>query len=68
MGKEAEHNPRLSDLAAHDRPRERLAEVGVHGLRDAELLAILLRVGSPGENAVRMAEKGRKRGLWCSSA
>ncbi|MCI0627469.1 MAG: DNA repair protein RadC [Acidobacteria bacterium] len=57
MGTEREYKPRISDLAAHDRPRERLAEVGARGLRDAELLAILLRTGRAGENVVRLAER-----------
>jgi DNA repair protein RadC len=45
------------DLPEDDRPRERLIQVGARGLRDAELLAILLRVGIKGENAVRVAER-----------
>ena len=57
MGKETEYLPRITDLSAHDRPRERLAEAGPQALRDAELLAILLRVGSPGENVVRLTER-----------
>jgi DNA repair protein RadC len=57
MSKEDEYYPRMTDLEAHDRPRERLAEIGARSLRNAELLAILLRVGSTGENAVRQAER-----------
>lgn len=49
--------PRILDLPKDDRPRERLLQVGARGLRDAELLAILLRVGIKGENAVRVAER-----------
>ncbi len=49
------YNPRITDLPEDDRPRERLAEVGAAGLRHAELLAILLRVGVEGENAVRVS-------------
>jgi len=52
-----EYNPRITDLPQDDRPRERLVEVGPGGLRHAELLAILLRVGTKGENAVRVAER-----------
>lgn len=48
---------RISDLSANDRPRERLAEVGAENLGTAELLAILLRVGVHGENAVQMAQR-----------
>ncbi len=40
-----------------DRPRERLMSVGVEELRLAELLAILIRSGRPGESAVDAGEK-----------
>lgn len=45
----------ISDMPASDRPRERLARLGDAGLSDAELLAILLRVGVEGANAVELA-------------
>lgn len=48
---------RISDLSTNDRPRERLAESGPEALNTAELLAILLRVGIQGENAVQMAQR-----------
>lgn len=48
---------RIQDLGISERPRERLAAVGAGHLRDAELLAILLRVGVKGENAVIMADR-----------
>ena len=51
-----EYHPRIKELPETDRPRERLAEVGASGLSNAELLAILLRVGVKGANAVRLAE------------
>jgi len=38
-----------------ERPRERLIERGAHSLTDAELLAILLRVGTRGRTAVDVA-------------
>ncbi len=44
------------DLPATDRPRERLAELGAGSLSDAELLAILLRVGVQGQNAVQLGQ------------
>lgn len=53
----ADYKPRITDLPAADRPRERLAELGAGSLSNAELLGILLRVGIAGENAVRMAER-----------
>lgn len=40
-----------------DRPRERLLEVGVEALHVAELLAILVRSGRPGESAVEAGQK-----------
>jgi len=48
---------RINDLEVSDRPRERLAEVGAENLKKEELLAILLRVGMKGENAVQMADR-----------
>jgi len=55
--KELTSTYRISDLSTNDRPRERLAEVGAENLGTAELLAILLRVGLHGENAVQMAQR-----------
>jgi len=48
---------RISDLAASERPRERLKTHGAQALNTAELLAILLRVGVPGENAVQVGQR-----------
>lgn len=48
---------RITDLAASERPRERLARLGAQSLSNAELLAILLRVGVPGENAVQVGQR-----------
>lgn len=48
---------RITDLEASERPRERLAEIGAHALSTAELLAILLRTGLPGENAVQLGQR-----------
>jgi DNA repair protein RadC len=48
---------RITDLAVTDRPRERLARLGPGSLSNPELLAILLRVGVPGENAVQLAQR-----------
>lgn len=44
-------------MAVDDRPRERLLRVGPRNLSHAELLAILLRVGSQGESALQMAQR-----------
>ncbi len=48
---------RIVDMDPSERPREKLAREGVGALNNAELLAILLRVGIEGENAVRMADR-----------
>ena len=48
---------RITDLEISERPRERLAKYGANVLSNAELLAILLRVGLPGENAVHLANR-----------
>lgn len=45
----------MKNWAENERPREKLLEHGVATLSDAELLAILLRVGTRGKNAVEMA-------------
>ncbi len=56
---------RITDLAAEERPRERLAHLGPQALSTAELLAILLRVGVAGENAVQVGQRllGEFKGL-----
>jgi len=48
---------RITDLENDDRPRERLIKIGPQALKDAELIAILLRVGVRGENSVQVAER-----------
>jgi DNA repair protein RadC len=47
----------IKDLPAQERPRERLAYVGEGALSTAELLAIILRVGTGGESALAMARR-----------
>ncbi len=48
---------RIADLHESDRPRERLASLGPQALSNAELIAILLRVGVTGENAVQVGQR-----------
>ena len=48
---------RITDLAVGERPRERLAQLGPQALATSELLAILLRVGVSGENAVQVGQR-----------
>ncbi len=52
-----EYRPKIKDLPADDRPRERLARVGEGALSTAELLAIILRTGVGGENALALATR-----------
>ncbi|MDO8614402.1 MAG: DNA repair protein RadC [Dehalococcoidia bacterium] len=47
--------PLIRDLPADERPRERLRLRGPGALSNAELLAILLRTGSMGENVLALA-------------
>jgi DNA repair protein RadC len=55
--KEQSAGYRITDLEEEERPRERLAKLGAQSLSSAELLAILLRVGAPGENAVQVGQR-----------
>jgi DNA repair protein RadC len=48
---------RLKDQPASERPRERLAALGADALSHAELIAILLRTGLKGANAVEVARQ-----------
>ncbi len=52
---------RIMDLHESDRPRERLSALGPQALSNAELIAILLRVGVKGENAVSMGQRLLKK-------
>jgi DNA repair protein RadC len=54
---EGESRYRIKDLATSDRPRERLAALGPEALSSAELIAILLRTGIKGINAMQLAQE-----------
>lgn len=47
---------KILQLPKDSRPREKLLQRGPQALSDAELLAIFLRVGVPGMNAVALSE------------
>ena len=49
------YHPTILDLPRDERPRERLQQHGARYLNNAELIAILLRSGVKGENAINMA-------------
>ncbi len=46
----------IRDWAADDRPRERLLKLGAKALSDAELVAILIRAGTPKDSALDLAK------------
>lgn len=48
---------RIHDMDLTERPREKLAKSGAASLSNAELIAILLRVGVEGQNAVQMGQQ-----------
>jgi DNA repair protein RadC len=48
---------KIQELPEQDRPREKLARLGAPSLTDSELIAILLRTGLPGANAVDVARQ-----------
>lgn len=50
----------MRELAPEDRPRERLARLGAEALRDAELIAVLIRTGTREAGAVALAERVTK--------
>lgn len=56
------YHPTILDLPSEERPRERLKHAGPQALANGELLAILLRVGVPGENVIALA--GRLLTKW----
>ena len=57
MTKEKKYPKAIYNWPEDERPRERLLKFGADKLSDTELLAILLRVGSSGKNAVDMARE-----------
>ena len=56
-----EYRPHIRDMPSDERPRERLRLRGPDALSNAELLAILLRTGSKGENVVELANRLLRR-------
>jgi DNA repair protein RadC len=47
----------IHELPDQDKPREKLLRRGVNSLTDAEILAILLRTGTPGCNVIDLARQ-----------
>jgi DNA repair protein RadC len=52
-----EYHLRISDIQPEDRPRERLIKYGPSGLSESELLSIILRIGTKGENVLNMSSR-----------
>jgi len=48
---------KIKDLLSDSRPRERLVKFGVKNLSDSELLALILRDGTRGENVIEMSNR-----------
>lgn len=51
------YRPMIRELPLSERPRERLQRSGAGALSNAELLAIILRIGGRGENVLDMAQR-----------
>ncbi len=47
----------INDLPKNERPREKLARLGVNALSDSELIAIFLRVGVKGQSAIEIGKR-----------
>ena len=47
----------INTWSTEDRPREKLLKKGPQALTDAELLAILIRIGNPKSNAIELARE-----------
>src|SRR5437762_12672413 len=67
-GAEAAPTLKIREMPQEERPREKLAAHGASALTDPELIAILLRTGMTGKNAIEVAREllqrhGSLRGL-----
>jgi DNA repair protein RadC len=52
-----DYHATVRELPSHERPRERLQSFGPQALSTAELLAIILRTGTKGDNVLALANK-----------
>lgn len=48
---------RIKDISLENRPRERLEKQGASALSDAELLAVILKIGNKQENVIDMSNR-----------
>lgn len=61
-----EFNYTIKDLPEEERPREKLYKYGPKSLSNAELLAIIIRTGSPQSTAIELSQKllaGKEEGI-----
>ena len=56
-GYQATSRHRMCDIPARQRPREVLDRLGVTGVTEDVLLAIILRTGAPGKNVIDLAQE-----------
>jgi DNA repair protein RadC len=57
LTKSPEYSTAVRELPPEERPRERLTRLGPEALRDAELIAVLLRTGTREMGAVALADR-----------
>jgi DNA repair protein RadC len=51
------YSPTIREMPSSERPRERLLRYGAQALSTSELLAIILRTGTPNENVLRLSQR-----------
>ena len=51
-------NNTMKEMLEEARPYEKCAKYGASNLTDIELLAVLLRTGTRGENSLQLVDKG----------
>jgi DNA repair protein RadC len=54
---EVQYHATVREMPSDDRPRERLLKLGAASLKNEELLAIILRVGTQGENVIELSRR-----------
>jgi len=57
MAAGVEYHYTIKELPSSERPRERLLKYGASALSASELLAIILRTGTPDENVIHLAQR-----------
>jgi len=65
-GAEAAPTLKIREMPQEERPREKLAARGASALTDPELIAILLRTGITGKNAVEVGRDLLKNMAHCA--